>query len=263
MVVVASRINDGTWKLACRLGFAWRRAKTELFDCELEGIGDVVDAMGLQLVRLGDILRPEVGLSAEANLKRSRPEVQTAVSLLASLAGADRDEGADVGAPLTPPPRRRRLGLGVSAPPLPRPGLVGRMVQLDDDVVFVPISARPPKIGEGDSGASAAPAQEDVPESGNVEVVFGPLPARPPFVGDEDAVAVATLASVSAQIAAFAAQPAALAGFMRDEFRRLHLHGARSGSRLDLLEARLAALVQPEEMTNAEIMFDMDYDMPG
>jgi hypothetical protein len=263
MVGVASRIDDGTWKLACRLGFAWRRAKTELFDCELEGIGDVVDAMGLQLVRLGNMLRPDVGLSAEANLKRSRPEVQTAASLLAALAGAGRDEGAGDGAPLTPQPRRRRLGLGVSAPPLPRPGLVRRMVQFDDDVVFVPISARPPKIGEEDSGASVAPAQLDVPETGNVEVVFGALPARPPNVGDEDAVAVATMVSLNAQIAALAAQPAALAGFMQDEFRRLHLHGARSGSRLDLLEARLAALVHPEEMTNAEIMYDMDYDMPG
>jgi hypothetical protein len=157
MVVGAPVTDDGSWKLACRLGFAWRRSKIELFDCELEGIGDVVDALGLQLVQLGCILRPGAGLSAKANLKKSRPDVQLAASMLATLAGAGRvdvvskaaalkEEKKSDGAvaPSTPPPLRRRLGLGVSAPPLPRPGLEGRKVHVNDDVVLVSIPARPP-----------------------------------------------------------------------------------------------------------------------
>jgi hypothetical protein len=121
MVGVASNEDDGVWKFACRMGFAWRRAKGELFDCEDDEIGEVFDAVGLQLVKLGRILRPEAGRSAEANLKKSRPEVQIAASLLAAVACAGRVDGAGDEAPLTPPPRRRCLGPGVSAPPLPQP----------------------------------------------------------------------------------------------------------------------------------------------
>jgi hypothetical protein len=136
------RQSDGAWRFASRLGFAWRKAQSELFDCEVHEMGEMVDELGVLVMRLGDALRPSPGLAAGANLKKSRPEVQVAAELLAAIAGAVPAEGVAYDAPRTPSSRRRCLAKDVSAPPLPRPGVMRLNVRFKDEVEYGSVPAR-------------------------------------------------------------------------------------------------------------------------
>jgi hypothetical protein len=162
-------MRDGEWKLACRLGYAWRKAKKELFDCEIAEMGEIVDGLGTILLRLGDALRPVAGVPAATNLRRGRADVEAAAGLLATMAGAMPAPGAGDEAPSTPPTRRRCLREGISAPPVPRPGVARNKVRFDDKVESavgeVASTSRSPAVGEvastsDDDGVSGAAVGE-------------------------------------------------------------------------------------------------------
>ncbi len=68
--------------------------------------------------------------------------MQVAAGLLAAIAGAVPAEGIADDASRTPQSRRRCLAKAVSAPPLPRPGVMRLTVRFDDEVEYAWIPAR-------------------------------------------------------------------------------------------------------------------------
>jgi hypothetical protein len=77
---------DGIWKLATRLGFAWRKAQKELYNCEHHDIPMILDELGNCLGRLGAILQPPSQGSPRSKLADARTDVKLLVAHLEKIA---------------------------------------------------------------------------------------------------------------------------------------------------------------------------------
>ena len=93
---------SGIWNLTNRIGYAWRKAQRELYDCESDVVPELLDDLGSVLLRLGLLLQPPLQGSPQTKLANARTDVKHLVACLEKVASpSSRADVWDQPAPTT------------------------------------------------------------------------------------------------------------------------------------------------------------------